>query len=222
MLRRKFWEWPDGLVWKITEKFAVKSRKKKFDLFMSVMKPKPEDKILDVGVSSSFLCGRGINFFELWYPHQDNITALANEDKERFANFRESFPKVNLVFGDGKKLNFPDNKFDIVFSNAVVEHTGELKEQKNFIYEVVRVSKRAFITTPSYWFPIDTHTLIPFAHWLPQRIRFWIYKKARRGHWADMNRLNLLTPKKFLECFPPNVRVKLYRGISLIAIVEKD
>lgn len=224
-LEGKFWNWPDGLVWKITEENTLKSRRKKYALFISLIKPKPEETILDVGVSPHF--GRATNYLELWYPYPEQITALTNNDEKKFKNFREQFPEVKLVFGDAKALNSPNNHFDIVFSNAVVEHVGNEEEQKRFIHELIRVGKRAFITTPNYYFPMEVHTLIPFVHYLPRTIRFWIYRKLGRSFWADSNHLNLLTPKKFLSLFSSGKKVRLLKqsalGIphSLVAVVEK-
>jgi len=200
--KRKFWNWPDGFVWKLTEKITLKSRQRKYDLFISLIKPKPGETILDVGVSPHL--GRATNYLELWYPRPEQITALANDEEKKFKNFRERFSEVKLVFGDGKNLDFPDNNFDIVFCNAVVEHVGTNEEQKRFIHELIRVGKRAFITTPNYYFPMEVHTLIPFVHYLPRRMRFWIWEKSGRGSWTDLSRLNLLRPKKFLSlCFRP-------------------
>jgi len=220
-----FWEWPDGLIWKITEKPTLKSRRQKYDLFISLVQPKPEDKILDVGVSPFF--GRGTNFLELLYPYPENITALTNEEPGKFKDFNKNYPKVKLIFGDGKNLDFPDDYFDIVFCNAVVEPVGEYQEQKKFIYEICRVGKKIFVTTPNYWFPLDAHTLIPFAHWLPQKIKRKIYKMFGREYWADINHLNLLSEKKFVSLFPEGIDIKLYKqkifGITsnFIAVVEK-
>ena len=68
-IRRKFWDWPDGLVWKITEETTLKSRRKKYALFISLIKPKPGETILDVGVAPySF---RTTNFLEQWYPYPE-------------------------------------------------------------------------------------------------------------------------------------------------------
>ena len=36
-------------------------------------------------------------------------------------------------------------------------------------HELCRVARRVFVTTPNRWFPLDPHTLLPFAHWLPPR-----------------------------------------------------
>ena len=224
-LKKHFWEWPNGLVWRCTKPITFKSRKKKFDLFMKTMQPTPRETILDVGVS--LFSGGYTNFLEKWYPYPHMITALTVENPDRLHDFRSSFPKVNLIFQDGRALDFPDNKFDIVFSNAVVEHTGTRGKQRQFIHEIVRIGKRAFITTPYYYFPIDAHTLIPLAHYLPLDLRFWVYRKCGRGYFADLDRLNLLTAKQFRSLFPPNLKVFLYKprsfGIinNLIAVVEK-
>ena len=225
MIKNKFWQWPNGFIWKITEKVTLRQRRKRFDLFISKMKPRPEDEILDVGVAPYFL--RGTNFLEHWYSHPNRITALTNDKPERFNDFNKEFPGVKLLFGDGKKLEFSDNCFDIVFSNAVIEHVGGGENQKCFIQEIIRVGKRAFISTPNYRFPLEAHTLIPFAHWFPLKIRFWIYKRLGRGYWADVNHLNLLTERLFLSLFPAGIKVKIYKqrilGIAsnLIAVVEK-
>ena len=189
------------------------------------MCPKSDETILDIGVSRH--SGRSTNFLEMWYPYPEKITALAVDEENKFLDFKKAFPKVTLVFGDGRGLNFKDNQFDIVFSNAVVEHAGSVNEQKRFIHEAVRVGKRAFITTPNHWFPIDAHTLLPFAHWLPVKYRFPIYRKLGRSYFADINHLNLLTPRQFLSLFPSNVNVRLIRqrilGItsSMLAVVTK-
>ncbi|MEI6437349.1 MAG: methyltransferase domain-containing protein [Candidatus Omnitrophota bacterium] len=221
----KLWDWPDGLVWKLTRGITERSRKKKYDLFYTLIKPNPADTILDVGVNPHV--GRSMNFLELWYPYLDKITAVTAHGEEMFVNFRKAFPEVKLVFGDGRRLDFKDDQFDIVFSNAVVEHVGNEEQQRQFIHELVRVGRRAFITTPNYFFPVDAHTLLPFAHWLPERPRFFIYRKARREYWADINHLNLLTPSGFLSLFPKGVNVRIvYQRlmglpVSMIAVVTK-
>lgn len=224
--KTKIWTWPDGLIWRLTESFTLRSRRKKFELFMRIMNPKLEDTILDVGVNH--FIGKGTNFLECWYPFTENVTAVTNGDEGKYDDFIKCFPKVKLVFGDGKNLKYPDNKFDIVFSNAVIEHVGNREEQKRFAQELLRVGRRLFITTPNYWFPIELHTLIPLVHWLPLKITFWIYKKLGREYWADIGHLNLLRPKQFVQCFPSNVNIRLYKqrclGITatLIAVVDKN
>lgn len=204
LIKKKIWQWPDGLVWRLTEGYTLKSRKRKHDLFICLMKPTPKDRILDVGVSPFH--GRGTNFLELRYPYPENIIALTNDNPERFKDFNKYIPKVKLAFGDGKILGFQIVTSISSSLTRSLSMSGGEEEQARFIYEIIRVGKKAFITTPNYYFPVDAHTLIPFAHWLPQKIKFWIYKKLGRAYWTDVNHLNLLTEKKFLKFFPDELK----------------
>ena len=161
-IQKKLWQWPDGLIWKITDKPTRKSRWGKYELFISLIQLKATETILDVGIAPYAF--RGTKFLEQWYPYPKKIVALANDKAERFKDFKQTFPQVHLIFGDRKSLSFPDNHFDIVFCNAVVEHVGNLSEQKKFVEEFVRIGKKVFITTPNDYCSVDTHTLVPFAH----------------------------------------------------------
>ena len=69
--------------------------------------------------------------------------------------------------GDACALPFPDGAFDVVHSNAVIEHVGGRERQEAFVREALRVGRRVFLTTPNRWFPIEVHTRLPLVHWLP-------------------------------------------------------
>ena len=71
--------------------------------------------------------------------------------------------------GDACALPFADGSFDVVFSNAVIEHVGDIDRQRLFVAEALRVGRRVFLTTPNRWFPIEVHTRLPLVHWLPER-----------------------------------------------------
>src|SRR5208283_3216475 len=43
------------------------------------------------------------------------------------------------VAGDGRCLPFGDQSFDVVYSNSVIEHVGDLSSQRRFAREVARV-----------------------------------------------------------------------------------
>ena len=105
---------------------------------------------------------------------------MTNENEERSRDFRRWFLEIKLVFEDSKDLKFPDNHFDIVFCNAVLEHVGNNEEQRKFVCELFREGKRIFIAIPNYWSPVDSHTLIPLAHWLSARIKFGF-----TGNWEE-------------------------------------
>jgi hypothetical protein len=81
------------------------------------------------------------------------------------------------VAGDGRRLPFADQSFDIVFSNSVIEHVGTREDQRAFAREVARVGVHYWVQTPNRWFPVELHLLTPFIHYLPRR---WQAALARR------------------------------------------
>ena len=175
---------------------------------MRVMAPTATMTILDVGVAGQAHTARAENYLEAWYPYPAQITAVGIED---LTELQKRYPQVMVVQTDGKKLPFSDGQFDIVFSNAVIEHVGDTDTQRKFIAECLRVAKRVFITTPARTFPIEVHTLIPFVHWLPARGRNWIYRHVGRRHEAQPGYLTLLSARALLELFPPHIQVTIVR-----------
>jgi SAM-dependent methyltransferase len=187
-------------------------------LFVEVMEPTVETTVVDVGVSDG---GYGAdaygtaNFFEALYPWPDHIVAVSTQ---HLAVFQQAFPLVTAVRADGRSLPFDSGQFDIGFSNAVVEHLPDLESQRAFIGELCRVSRRVFVTTPNRWFPIDTHTLVPLAHWLPDEQRDAVYRLLGRSEGLG---LRLLTPAGLLGLFPASSRPRLLRrGMTLVAVAE--
>ena len=115
--------------------------------------------------------------------------------------FAAAFPAVTAVQADGRELPFADGAFDLGFSNAVVEHVaGRRDEQRRFVHELCRVSRRVFVTTPNRFFPLEVHTLVPFAHWLPRGPR----DRVLRARGFD-DVLEPLGPSELASLFP-------YRG----------
>jgi 2-polyprenyl-3-methyl-5-hydroxy-6-metoxy-1,4-benzoquinol methylase len=66
---------------------------------------------------------------------------------------------------DGLRLPFADGSFDVVLSNAVIEHVGDEAQQRAFVAEHLRVARHFVITTPNRWFPMETHTRAVLRHW---------------------------------------------------------
>jgi SAM-dependent methyltransferase len=191
---------------------SLRSRRRKLDLLMKLLRPGPETTIVDVGVAdASFGTGEGheatYNFLEAMYPWRRRITAVSVDELPRF---REAFPEIRAVQADGRDLPFADDEFDIAFSNAVVEHLGDRGAQETFVHELCRVGKHVFVTTPNRLFPIDPHTLLPVAHWLPDRQRKRLIRRP------ELSGLRPLTPREFRSLFPYPVRL-VNTGLTLVA-----
>ena len=86
-------------------------------------------------------------------------------------------PGITTIAGDGCRLPFRDNSFDVVFSNSVIEHLGNAERQVEFAAEVARVGAGYYIQTPNRRFPIEQHLFTPFLHFFP---RSWQRAIARR------------------------------------------
>jgi SAM-dependent methyltransferase len=203
---------------RLVDAVSLRSRRRKLDLFLRELRPTAATTILDVGadeVGFGALGGQSgcttHNFFEQLYPWPGQITALGLHDG---AGFRASHPGIAYVQGDACALPFPDDAFDVVFSNAVIEHVGDRERQQLFVREALRVGRRVFLTTPNRWFPIETHTRLPLVHWLPHPITRRAYDLARVP-WAKEN--HLLGPSAFRSLFPGPVRI-CNLGLTLVAI----
>ena len=90
-----------------------------------------------------------------------------------------------------------DNEFDIVFSNSVIEHVGDFWKQKLFSSEIQRVGKRYFVQTPSFWFPYEPHTLIPFYQFFPVNIKMLLRQVYPKSTYPveELLSISLLTKK---------------------------
>ncbi len=186
---------------------AYRARVRIFDRFVDLMQPTPTDRVVDIGVTPDRELPDS-NFFEQLYPHRAQITATSIED----ASFLESdFPGVRFVRTDGATLPFADQEFDISFSSAVLEHVGDRDSQRAFVAELVRVSRRFFLTTPNRWFPVEVHTFLPLLHWLPQPAHQRSLRVLGKDFWAETGNLNLLSARTVVELFPAGSEVHVAR-----------
>jgi SAM-dependent methyltransferase len=205
----------------MTGRFTASSRERRYRLFERLMTPRPDDRILDVGVTDS--SWRYGNFLEAQYPNPSQITAVAHTPMPTFAR---EHPQVELVIADGRALPFADKSFDIGFSNAVIEHVGNRTEQAQFVAELVRTCRRVFLSTPNRYFPVDPHTLLPFIHWLNQPWRGRLYRALRQGRWSEDAMLNPLGPEELRRLFPAGTAVRIVNqrvfGISTVLIAVVD
>ncbi len=175
-----------------------------FLLFMEVMHPQPETRVLDVGVTSDERF-RESNYFEQMYPHPQKLTCVGTEDGSHLAQRYPGLSYRQVRAGD--PLPFRDAEFDIVFSNAVLEHVGSRRAQAAFARELCRVGRSFFITTPNRWFPVEHHTGLPLLHYLPASVFRGVLRRTRYRHWAEETNLNMLTARDLAALFPPDAAV---------------
>lgn len=140
------------------------------------MLPRPVN-ILDVGgtplfwIKMKLVGARDISISLL------NLTTSTREHYPR----EYAYPNVQFIRGDARQLPFPDNEFDVVFSNSVIEHVGTLLDQRQMAQEVQRVSKRYFLQTPNFYCPVEPHFLFPCYQLLSPRLQLFLLRHCNLG-----------------------------------------
>ena len=166
--------------------------------FMKTFQPTAETTVLDVG-------GTPYNWEQI--DARFPITLLNTEPLDSDG----LDARYALVQGSGTKLDFPDQSFDIAFSNSVIEHVGSLDAQRTFAKELRRVGRQVWVQTPARSFFFEPHLLAPFIHFLPlswqRRLvrNFTLWGWITRPSPASMDRmlgeLRLLDYATFRELF---------------------
>lgn len=173
---------------RFAHKISAYNRSKKWGLFLKEIAPTQAMRVLDVGFSEEEYSSND-NFIEKHYPHPEMLTALGIDIPVKF---KKRYPKITAVHYDGSAFPFEDKTFDVLWSNAVIEHVGDRNKQLFFLKEIRRVSKKAFITTPNRFFPIEVHTRTPLLHYLPEKI-FDKYLTLIGKRWATSEHIRLLS-----------------------------
>lgn len=179
-----------------------KLRKRRFKHFLSLIKKLPRPLIiLDVGGTQAFW--ESMNFDE------KNITIYILNLKKILitsSNFKG-------VIGNVRNMKrFKNKEFDIVFSNATIEHVGDLSNQRKMATEAQRVGKYYFIHSPNRYFPTDPHFFLPFFPIYPLALKLFLimhfnigwYNKANNKTQAlkIINSVRLLSKKELIKLFP--------------------
>ncbi len=141
-------------------------------------------RILDVG------CGIG-TYVRRFRRYSDDVHGIEVEP-ERVAQASAELP--NIVTAVGEALPYPDDNFDLVFSNEVIEHVDD---DRATAAEMVRVAKPGgtiVVFAPNRLYPFETHGAyfgqryvfgnIPLINWLPDplRDRFAPHVRVYTGH----------------------------------------
>lgn len=197
-----------SLARRFATRVSGRNRQRKLRLFMDTFGLRNTCQVLDVGFTDHEYVPHE-NYLERHYPWPGQVTALGIDEPVECA---KRYPEVTFVRYDGLRFPFDDKQFDVAHSNAVIEHVGSRDRQALFVSELLRVAHSVWLTTPSRSFPIDSHTLIPAAHWLPNHLRNGIYARLGKS-WATGDYLNLLY-RSDLESLLAEAGAKEYRIIT--------
>lgn len=190
---------------------SARARAAMYALFVRELRPTAETTILDVGVSDEE--GPETNMLEKQHPWPHKITCAGLGDGRALC---AAYPGLSYVRIDGSRgLPFRDRAFDIAASNAVLEHVGGREQRRDFLRELIRVSRAVFITVPNRWFPIEHHTGIPLLHWNAALFRASLRRTSLR-HWSDTCNMDFLSRGTLLDEWPGDENVAVhYAGLRI-------
>ncbi|MBN1123705.1 MAG: class I SAM-dependent methyltransferase [Sedimentisphaerales bacterium] len=177
-------------------------------MFYELFKPEKHSKVLDIGAEIDPDGDQQLQLIDS-YPWRPSLSAL-NIDENHIEKIRGTYPEISVFVADACQLPFPDKSFDIIYSNAVIEHVGDFERQKKMASEIMRVGKNWFVTTPNRWYPFEFHLRLPFVTWLPgsgylYAGQIMCYNHAREKYTffsAKHKHLRLLTAREIKVCFP--------------------
>jgi SAM-dependent methyltransferase len=172
-----------GPLARVASPLAARARARRHQRFFALTRLRAGARVLDVG------CGQlGLRAFE---PDLD-ITGV---DLSERPDYPGPFVRADAAAG----LPFADGEFDLVYCSSVIEHVAPARRAA-FAAEVRRVGRGWFVQTPAFSFPLEPHSLLPGAHWLPVGVRRPYWRLGAAGGWEE---ISLLRRAQMQELFGP-------------------
>ena len=156
----------------LAEPFAQRARARRHARFLALVAPTPAMRIVDVGCGALGLRGLA--------PELD-VTGVDIAE-------RPGYPGPFVVADAAAGLPFADGEFDLAYCSSVIEHVPPPRRAA-FARELRRVARGWYVQTPARSFPIEPHSLLPAAQWLPPRLRRGYWRLGASGAWEQIELL---------------------------------
>lgn len=195
--------------------YSQNARARRAEVFRQLFTVGPDTKLLDLGSEAGEHIAKLIS-------GSDIVSAnvyVADIDADAVAAGARRFGFTPVVINESGRLPFPNGYFDIVHCSSVVEHVTvpksdvwslrsgrefrdrSVEAQTAFAQEIKRVGRQYYVQTPDKWFPVESHSWLPFVGWLPRRVlipvlrltnAFWVKQTSPDWHLLDARQLSLL------------------------------
>lgn len=119
-------------------------------------------KILDLGAGSGLIGNYFAGCNKVYYSDLEDLCGT---------HTKGDFLKIN-----NNMVPYPDNSFDIIISNMVIEHTANPEKHLIEIYRLLKDGGICYLGAPNAIFPWEPHYKLPFIHYLPHRIEILVIR----------------------------------------------
>jgi SAM-dependent methyltransferase len=130
-------------------------------------------RMLEVG------CGLGV-YVERLRAFTPAVFGL-EYDFERAAEAGRRLTPSPVVCAAGERLPYPDDAFDVILSNEVIEHVQDDRAAAAEMVRALKPGGRLVLFCPNRWYPVETHGVywrgryrfgnIPLVNYLPDPLR---------------------------------------------------
>jgi hypothetical protein len=159
---------------------AARFRQARWQRFAAAFPDAARYDVLDLGGTSRFWSQAPVQ------PRSVTVVNLPSDDPA----LPPAEPWIDLVEGDatGGLAGLGARRFDLVFSNSVIEHVGGYTARKAFADNVRRLGDRFWVQTPNRYFPIEPHWLFPGFQFLPLPAQSWVSCRWPFGYTSSPDR----------------------------------
>lgn len=228
-----------NILTRLALQLSANARRKRAELFRRIFDISPDTTILDIGSED----GSNIHAVLHGTAYDPRNVFVADLDEGAVKLGCSLYGFNGIVIRESGALPFADASIDIVYCSSVIEHVtvnrrdiwnlknGEqfrseaCEHQMRFSDEIRRVGKQYFVQTPARGFPIESHTWLPLAGYLPREFFIRIMRVSNRVWLKEsVPDFNLLSDGEIRVLFPDAIIEKeRVFGItkSLMAIKSK-
>lgn len=141
---------------------------------VETVKPWKGAQVLDIGTGAGVIAG---TLADAVGPNGELHSVDVVDERVSQSGFQ-----FHLI--EDTTLPFPDESFDIVLSNHVIEHVGLELDQRRHVREVHRVLRPdgiLYMATATRWLLMEPHYHLPFLSWLPRPAAGLYLRATKRG-----------------------------------------
>jgi len=115
----------------------------------------------------------------------------------------------SVLCAAGENLPFPDNSFDLILSNEVIEHVIDDQKAVQEMVRALQPGGRMIVFCPNRWYPVETHGIYwrdkyyfgnkALINYLPKKLRGKLAPHVRAYTRRDLNKLFNGLPVRFID-----------------------